>query len=474
MTHTPAPASLEATPVKAKRFAYVAHAFVLISLVALLLVPLVLFQRTESLRQEIRTTVRPAISLIDDVELALAREESATRGWLLTNDDSFRGFFYSAKHDAEEALAALEPLVERLGPSAAMAFSDMRQAEREWLVPNLEALNGEISLTDLERQIPEQQQRYVATVEAAKQLTQALNGVVEQRQESIREATRLSLYLTGLLSVFAILSMAIIFWNIYRWRSLVAHLEELVGELGEQAARARAAVRTRDEVLAIVSHDLRSPLTAISVSASNLRAQVSTSFHRRHLDIITRSVERTNRLICDILDVTRIESGRELTIESGFLEVEPLVDALLDSFRPQAEERLQEIECRIQPDLPPIYADRDRLLQVMSNLVGNAVKFTPDGGRVSVHIHEMDEGVEFSVSDTGPGIADGDIEHIFDPYWQVQRTARLGTGLGLTIAKGIVDGHGGQLRVASTPGEGSTFTFTLPRSAVKRVEMLTS
>lgn len=474
MTHQQNPANLEGSPVGAGRFAYLAHIFVLFSLVALLLVPVLLYQRAEGLREEIRATARPAGALVDDIELALAREESSIRGWLLTGDDSFRGLFYSAKDDADEAFAALEPLIVQLGPAAEFALRQLRVAELEWLIPTLEALNGDLNVAELERQIPMQQQRYLRKVEAAGQLTRAVNGVIEQHQESIREATRMSVFATALLSVIAILSMAIILWNLYRWRALVSHLHKLVDELGEQAARARAAVRTRDEVLAIVSHDLRSPLTAIAVSAANLKSQVPTAFHRRHLDIITRSVERTNRLICDILDVTRIEAGRKLSIEPAFMEVEPLVDSLLESFRPQAEERLQEIEYVIQPSLPPLYADRDRLLQVMSNLIGNAVKFTPDGGRISVRIRDTEEGMEFSVSDTGPGIAESDLEHIFDPYWQAQRTARLGTGLGLTIAKGVVDGHGGRLWVESTPGEGSTFAFTLPRTSFKRLDAVSS
>lgn len=465
---------LEKSPRHTRRFAYVAHAFVLFSLVALLLVPFVLFQRTETLREEIRTVDRPALALIGDLEVALAREVSAVRGWLLTDDDSFRGYFYSARDDAEEAFAALEPLIDRMGPAAGFSFRELRRAEADWRMPNLDALNGDMDLGELERQIPRQQERYIVTIEAAKHLTQEIDSVVDARQESIRAWTRLSVYVTALLSVFAIVSMVIIIWNLFRWRTLVSQLQELVDELAEQARRARTAVRTRDEVLAIVSHDLRSPLTAIAVSAANLRSQVPTAFHRRHLDIITRSVERTNHLISDILDVTRIESGQKLAIDPDFFEIEPQVEALLESFRPQAEARLQEIEFAAQPDLPPVYADRDRLLQVISNLVSNAVKFTPDGGRVSIAIRESESGVEFSVSDTGPGIAASDMEHIFDPYWQVQRTARLGTGLGLTIAKGIIDGHGGKLSVESTAGEGSTFTFSLPRVAFRRVDVVRS
>lgn len=471
MTHILKSAVFETSPGSTRRITYFAHAFVFFSLVALLLVPFTIFQRTEALRKDVRHTAGPAQLLIDDFEIALARQVSAVRGWLLTDDEAFRSFFYTAKTEADEALAALAPLVEQLGPASQFALRELVKAEMEWLAPNLEVLSGQMAQADLERQIPTQQQRYLSTIEAAKQLNQAVTTVADERREAIRNATVLSMVITAVLSVFALLSMAIILWNVYRWRTLAAHLQKLVDELGEQAARARAAVRTRDEVLAIVSHDLRTPLTAIELSAANLRSHVATAFHRRHLDIIGRSVERTNRLISDILDVTRIEAGRKLSIEPRFIEIEPLLNSVVETFRPQTEERLQELECVVAPDLPPLFADRDRLLQVLSNLVGNAVKFTPDGGRICIYVYDSGDRVEFAVSDTGPGIAESDIEHIFDPYWQVQRTARLGTGLGLTIAKGIVDGHGGQLQVESTPGEGTTFTFTIPRTTCTKVDI---
>jgi signal transduction histidine kinase len=113
-------------------------------------------------------------------------------------------------------------------------------------------------------------------------------------------------------------------------------------------------------------------------------------------------------------------------------------------------------------ELPRVTADRDRVLQVLSNLGGNAVKFSPEGGRVEIVARAAGTVVEFAVRDNGPGIAHGDLPHVFDRFWQQKPTARLGTGLGLAIAKGIIDAHGGELRAESEPGKGSCFKFTLP------------
>jgi len=116
----------------------------------------------------------------------------------------------------------------------------------------------------------------------------------------------------------------------------------------------------------------------------------------------------------------------------------------------------------LPPGLPPVVADRERVLQVFTNLGGNALKFTPENGRVEIRASGRGAAVEFAVRDTGPGIASEDLPHIFDRFWQAQKTARAGAGLGLAIAKGVIEAHGGAIQVESESGRGSRFTFTLP------------
>jgi PAS domain S-box-containing protein len=233
--------------------------------------------------------------------------------------------------------------------------------------------------------------------------------------------------------------------------------------LREREARERAegAIRTRDEVLAIVSHDLRNPLNTIAMGATALR-DLPGQDPSRYVDMIHRATQRMNRLIEDLMDVVRLEGGQRLALAPAVVDLPPLLAELCESFQAQAQPRHQTVTCECDPAVPPIMADRDRLHQVLGNLVGNALKFTPEGGRVTVQAGRVEGEILVSVADTGPGIPPEDLPRIFDPYWQARRTARLGAGLGLAISRGIVEGHGGRIWVESRPGEGSTFTFALP------------
>jgi len=231
----------------------------------------------------------------------------------------------------------------------------------------------------------------------------------------------------------------------------------------EARERAEAAIRTREEVLAIVSHDLRNPLNTIAMGASALKDFAADEATReRYVQMIQRAIQRMNRLIEDLLDVVRLEGGQKLALNLAPLELAPVLSELAESYRAQAEPRQQAFVCDLEPGLPTVTADRDRLAQVVSNLVGNALKFTPEGGRVELRAARAGDFVQVAVRDDGPGMTDEELGRIFDPYWQAGRTARLGAGLGLTISKGIVESHGGRLIVESVPGRGSTFTFTLP------------
>jgi PAS domain S-box-containing protein len=229
----------------------------------------------------------------------------------------------------------------------------------------------------------------------------------------------------------------------------------------EARERAEAAIRTREEVLAIVSHDLRNPLNTIAMGATALR-DLGSEDPVRFVDMIQRAIQRMNRLIEDLMDVVKLEGGQKLALDPAPVELPPLLGEMRESFQAQAQPRHQAVVCECAPDVPPIVADRDRLHQVLSNLLGNALKFTPEGGRVSIRAKRVEGDVQIEVADTGPGIPPEDLPRIFDPYWQARRTARLGAGLGLAISRGIVEGHGGRIWVESRPGEGSTFTFTLP------------
>jgi PAS domain S-box-containing protein len=244
-------------------------------------------------------------------------------------------------------------------------------------------------------------------------------------------------------------------------------LQRLVAlaESERRRAEAEAAVRSRDEVLSVVSHDLRNPVSTVAMSVSLLRdpeVLLSDDERAKQLEVIGRSAQRMNRLIQDLLDAARIEGGR-LTISSRCEDPAALAHEACEAFSSIVAERDVALACEVAPGLAPVYADRDRVLQVLSNYLNNAVKFTPAGGRIVLGLEATPAGgVRFRVSDSGPGIAAEDLPRLFTRFWQARGTAHLGSGLGLAIAKGIADAHRGRVWVESAHGQGSTFYLELP------------
>jgi signal transduction histidine kinase len=270
-------------------------------------------------------------------------------------------------------------------------------------------------------------------------------------------------------------------------RRLRAEEERMRFEIREQAARAEAAaqqrersraevaeqqaqraVRTREEVLAVVSHDLKNPLGSIALSTQLLRRLLPPGEEgermRKHTHTIERSVERMDRLIRDLLDMASLQAG-QVKLDLGRYAVDDLVREGLTLLEPLAIEKHIVLRTRLPRERLWVRCDRDRVFQVLSNLVGNALKFTPEGGTVTVEVMSEVAFVCFSVRDTGPGIPAEALPHLFEPFWQVEGTGKKGTGLGLTISRGLVEAHGGQLEVESEQGQGSTFSFTLPQAS---------
>jgi signal transduction histidine kinase len=247
-------------------------------------------------------------------------------------------------------------------------------------------------------------------------------------------------------------------------RELVQSQREL-GRQKRQLARAlhaaEKAVRTRDEVLAIVSHDLRSPLGTITMAAGLLEMPIAEEKKVEQIGIIRRSATAMTRLIGDLLDVGAAESGR-LAVELRPTDVREVLEEACRMAESAAARKEQRFEWSVPADLPRAPADRDRLLQVLSNLLGNAIKFTPAGGAITLRAEAADGEIVVSIEDTGPGIAEADLTRIFDWFWHASRKRRGGSGLGLAIARGIAEAHGGRILVESTPGQGSSFSVVLP------------
>ncbi len=233
-------------------------------------------------------------------------------------------------------------------------------------------------------------------------------------------------------------------------------------EIREKEAALRRAVRSREEVVSIVSHDLRNPLGVVAAAADLiLELPLSEAERKNQAEIIRRSATRMGRLIEDLLDVARIEAGA-LRVRTEVQDPGDVLEEIRTVFAPQAVERGIRLEIEAGSDVPHARMDRDRVIQALTNLLDNALRFTPEGGRVTVSTSRKDGGVAFSVSDTGPGIAEQALAHLFDRFWRGERNDRKGAGLGLAIVRGIAEAQGGSVEVESRPGEGATFTLRLP------------
>ena len=234
----------------------------------------------------------------------------------------------------------------------------------------------------------------------------------------------------------------------------------------EHAARsvAEAAVATREELLAIVSHDLRNPLNVIVNCACVLQktSRDGSEGDRVHkaAETILRATDRMVRLIADLLDLAQIQAGK-LAIEQTPQDAAGLIHEGVETLRPLAAIKNLQLGGMCSKGLQ-VHCDRERVLQILSNLVGNAIKFTPEGGSIFIEAQAIGLEARFSVRDTGQGISAAELPRIFDRFWQSQSKNHAGIGLGLSIVKGLVEAHGGHPWVESKLGTGTTFFFTLP------------
>ena len=221
--------------------------------------------------------------------------------------------------------------------------------------------------------------------------------------------------------------------------------------------------RARRDLVANISHEIRTPLANIALAAQTLRNDGTRDAYlkKRMLDQIDGQVQALSQLSQEMLDLAQIESGQTL-LKLVPVDLDPLIKRSVSGLLPQAALKQQHVSLVVPASLR-VLADEQQVGRVVTNLVHNALKFTPEGGIISIYAEAVDEDVRISVADTGPGIPEGDQARIFERFYKQDRArSRGGTGLGLAIARHIVEGHGGKIWVESQPGKGATFCFTLP------------
>jgi PAS domain S-box-containing protein len=248
-----------------------------------------------------------------------------------------------------------------------------------------------------------------------------------------------------------------------RWIGIVRDIsvrKRMEDSLRLSEAAARQATKAREDMLGIVAHDLRNPLQVVATDAGTLC--VSKDLRTQTIgEEIQRATQRMDRLIQDLLDVTRIDEG-QLFIKPARVPVRELIEDALHNQKVLASSAEIELLSAVPPDLPDVWADANRVTQVLDNLIGNAIKFTKPGGRITLSAEAGLGEIMFSITDTGLGIAENDMPHVFDRFWRTSKTEKRGAGLGLAIVKGIVEAHSGRVWVNSSVGQGSTFNFTIP------------
>jgi PAS domain S-box-containing protein len=244
--------------------------------------------------------------------------------------------------------------------------------------------------------------------------------------------------------------------------------------LRDISARQRAedllhvAIKARDDMMGIVSHDLRNPANAVKMLARSIiedqtREPLPDDVMERVV-VMQQAAEQMDALIQDLLDVTRLEAGR-LAVSARDIDVTPLIGRSIEALRPLARAGGVMLHAKLPAELPIVRADPDRVTQLLSNVIGNAVKFTSAGGTVTLSARADEREVAIAVADTGQGIPAAQLPRVFERFFQATlsgRAARHGAGLGLPIARGIVEAHGGRIWIESQPGVGTTVHFTLP------------
>ena len=225
----------------------------------------------------------------------------------------------------------------------------------------------------------------------------------------------------------------------------------------------RASLRGREEMVGVVSHDLRNPVAAVKMLSRALLkdARGAPPEAMETIALIAEAADQMDTLIRDLLDVSTLDAGK-LMVAPESIEVSSLLTEALRTLQPLISQKNISLDVQIEVGLPKVLADEERIHQALSNLVGNAIKFTPPGGKIVISARQGAEGITISVADTGKGISPEELPKVFDRYWQSARTDRQGAGLGLAITKGIIEAHGGRIWLESKVREGTDVQFTLP------------
>jgi signal transduction histidine kinase len=424
---------------------------VVVSLVALVLLPFLVRTQTERYRVENERHADPARAALNELNYSLSQQIAALTRAAATRDESHLRRYDRLILPQQTAMKALGTHAGQMGPEFDASLAELQQRLSAW--------HGAVERrTDLQR-LPVDA-NYPAVIESVHRLDQAISAYQATRRDRVRDLAAMQVWLTFGLVLLASVAASLFLWMVRRLRAIATMLANESAARQVALERQQELVRIRDEILGVVSHDLRSPLTTIGLSAQLIPGSAPDEQEEQVQTIVT-ATRRMDRLIHDLLDVTRAEQMK-LSVRRDPIDPAAVAREVVAGHEPIAASKQIRFETNVAAGLPPVSGDGDRLAQALSNLIGNAFKFTPAGGVVQLSVAQRDGKVRFEVSDTGPGIAPDDLPHLFEPFWQAKKTAHLGAGLGLKIARAIVEAHDGAIEVTNRHPRGACFRFDLP------------
>jgi signal transduction histidine kinase len=424
---------------------------VVVSLIALVLLPLVVRRQTEHYRIENERHADPARAALNEINYRLSQQIAALTRAAATRDERHLERYSQLIPPQDAAVRSLGAHVGAINPEFDSAFRELQQRLATWH----SAVERRVELPRLPFDA-----NYPAVIETVHHLDEAITAYQGTRRERVRALARMQVWVTFGLVLLASVAASLFLWMVRRLRTFAAMLTEESAARQEALERQQELVRIRDEILGVVSHDLRSPLTTIALSAQLIPGGLPDE-QTEHVQTIVAATRRMERLIHDLLDATKAEQGK-LSIRRDTIDPTAVARDVIASQEPIAASKQIDFQTSVADGLPQVSGDGDRLAQALTNLIGNAFKFTPAGGVVRLSVAQRDGKVRFEVADSGPGIAPSDLPHLFEPFWQAKKTAHLGAGLGLKITRAIVEAHDGSIEVSNLPGGGACFGVELP------------
>lgn len=425
----------------------------IIALAALAALPLVMNRRTNAIRIQMETTATPARLRLNEVNYLLSVQISSLSIAAATDDEGYLEDYRAASAARRRAMEVLGREAQQMGGNVPRRFAELENHVARWEEAVERAWGNEAAETaEIARE-----STYAAVIDDLRLLDNAMAafeaGLSNELRRLLEMEATIAIVLVGA-ALLAAVALLMLQWRLHR---LANGLTAALDRERESRKTAESLVRARDEILGIVSHDLRSPLTTISLSAQMME-------RNELVDTILATTKRMQRLIQDLLDAVKAESSG-LSIRNDAVDLRSVTNEVVSSHALIAAKKGVELQSEVADELPPVTGDHDRLVQALANLLGNALKFTPEQGFVRLAVKADDDRIRCIVEDSGPGMSDSDLSQVFEPFWQAKKTAHLGAGLGLKITRGIVEAHGGSIRAMNRREGGARFEFEIPAAA---------